>query len=305
MSARGDEAALKAAIESVNIQAPGKPYELDADFVAQVNVPQKGHYHLKWVSAKQWSMETTMGNYKEFVVRKEDVVYTQRNLGFTPLRVAQVHELMTVFKTSTGWQYKKSKGAGPSGKLECAELRYRAPKENKAKEEVCFDAATHDIRSVTYTFIDETDVHEFADYQEMLGHRFPRSLKSLESGITLLNVNVTSLAPTKFTIADIVPPAGAEERRQCDDQIKPVPLKTPDPEYPHGASSNNLAGRASVWMTVKTDGSVDNIRLIESAGHDMDKSTQDALKTWKFKPAMCGLEPIETDIRVEVTFRIR
>jgi outer membrane biosynthesis protein TonB len=37
----------------------------------------------------------------------------------------------------------------------------------------------------------------------------------------------------------------------------------------------------------------------------MDNATKETVKTWRFKPAMCGNEPIAFDIHVEVNFQLR
>jgi protein TonB len=84
-----------------------------------------------------------------------------------------------------------------------------------------------------------------------------------------------------------------------------VPVKTPDPMYPQSASQNKLIGDTTVAMTVLTDGSVSDIRLIGTATHSMDDATLQTLKGWKFKPAMCGSEPVVSDIEVVVSFRLQ
>lgn len=84
-----------------------------------------------------------------------------------------------------------------------------------------------------------------------------------------------------------------------------VPLKTPDPIYPRSASENKLMGDTTATMTVLTDGSVTDIQLVGSAARSMDEATLQTLKTWKFKPAMCGAEPVVSDIEVVVSFRLR
>jgi periplasmic protein TonB len=83
-----------------------------------------------------------------------------------------------------------------------------------------------------------------------------------------------------------------------------VPLKTPDPQYPKSASENGMMGDTTVSMTVLADGSVTDIQLVGRATHSMDDATLKTLKGWKFKPAMCGTEPVVTDIDVVVSFRL-
>jgi periplasmic protein TonB len=85
---------------------------------------------------------------------------------------------------------------------------------------------------------------------------------------------------------------------------RPVPVKTPDPAYPQSASQNKLTGDTTVSMTVLTDGSVTNIQVVGSSAKSMDEATLKTLRTWKFKPAMCGGEPVVYDLEVAVSFRL-
>jgi len=71
------------------------------------------------------------------------------------------------------------------------------------------------------------------------------------------------------------------------------------------ASENRLIGDTTVSMTVLADGSVSNIQLVGSADRSMDNAALETLKGWKFKPAMCGAEPVVSDIHVVVSFRLQ
>jgi protein TonB len=84
-----------------------------------------------------------------------------------------------------------------------------------------------------------------------------------------------------------------------------VPVKTPDPLYPKSASRNKLMGDTTVAMTVLTDGSVSNIQVLGRATQSMDDATLETLKGWRFKPAMCGANPVVSDIVVVVSFRLQ
>jgi TonB family protein len=64
-------------------------------------------------------------------------------------------------------------------------------------------------------------------------------------------------------------------------------------------------GDTTVAMTVLTDGSVTDIRLIGTATRLMDDAALQTLKGWKFKPAMCGSEPVVSDIEVVFSFRLQ
>jgi hypothetical protein len=45
----------------------------------------------------------------------------------------------------------------------------------------------------------------------------------------------------------------------------------------------------TVSLTVEP---VSNVQLLVSGGYEMDRVSQQILKTWKFKPAMCEAEPV-------------
>lgn len=63
-------------------------------------------------------------------------------------------------------------------------------------------------------------------------------------------------------------------------------------------------GETTVAMTVVTDGSVTDIQIVGSAARSMDDATLQTLKSWRFKPAMCGADPVVSDIEVVVSFRL-
>ena len=123
--------------------------------------------------------------------------------------------------------------------------------------------------------------------------------------IKAITAQVATLSTAPLDEALLVPPKGAIERRQCAGMKHPVPVKTPDPLYPKSASQNRLIGDTVVSMTVFLDGSVGEIELIGRGGRSMDDATLQTLKGWKFKPAMCGAEPVVSDIEVVVSFRLK
>lgn len=145
---------------------------------------------------------------------------------------------------------------------------------------------------------------EYFDYLEFRGHRYPRKTELFEDGIKAISIQVTTLSTAALDQALLVPPQGAIERRQCAEMKHAVAVKTPDPLYPKSASQNRLIGDTTVSMTVLADGSVGEIQLIGSSTHSMDDATLQTLKGWKFKPAMCGAEPVVSDIEVVVSFRL-
>ena len=304
-----DQELLTAAADLVDIHSTSaKSFELDASFSAQVNVPQDGHLTWKWVAKDLWSQEITMAGFRQLSVRKGDNLHISRNAPFTPLRITQLQDLLKVLSVDVDeWQIKKIKHQVQSGiETACLEVRARSSGHSgNSKRELCINQTTKELLTDEVRDDQEYRRKEFSDYQPFGGHGYPRHLGLFVDGSQALSVRITSLRENEFEATVFVPPAEAVVRRQCEHMIHAVALKTPDPAYPRSASQNRIGGTTIVALTVLPDGSVNNVQLIGSAGKEMDQVTQEIVKTWKFKPAMCGNEPVASDIRVDMNFRLR
>jgi len=294
-------------INSVSdIRSADEPFQLDADFTIQLTTPRAGHLTYKWSAKDLWTQEITVDQYREVNLRKGDSLYIKRNISFTPVHVKELKELLAVGSIRTDrWQVKKISQRGVGGSDECIELRPSSKGEHAWKRQICIDPVTKDLLSDESRGEADFRRSEFSDYQPFGNHRYPRHMKFVVDGSTVLNVTVKSLEPASFDSALFMPPPDAIVRRECDNKTVPVPLKTPDPIYPPTAAQNGISGTSTVSLTVLPNGSVDNVQLIGSSMRDMDYVSQQIVKTWKFKPATCGSEPIAFDLQVIVHFRMR
>jgi TonB family protein len=304
----GTQQSLAAAEQQADIFSDDAgPWQMEVDFIAQVREPLNGHLTLKWAATDRWWRKITLAEFQETDIRTGDKLYISRNLGYTPLRVKDLLSLIQFSNKPGPWQVKKEKQRTEDGiQMTCIQARSAQPKTHPEEtHELCLDAASHDLLSDEWK--DNPDHMFRRDYGQesgFRGHRFPRSLVWFDNGSKVLSANVVTLETAPLDPALLVPPQGAIERRQCDDLKPPVPIKIPDPTYPESASQNRLMGDTTVAMTVLTDGSVENIQIVGRATHGMDEATVQTLKRWKFKPAMCGTEPVVFDIEVIVSFRL-
>lgn len=250
-----------------------------------------------------------MGGYKELKIRKGNSVYISRNLPFTPLRVGNVEDLLRleiVPKYPEDWEVKKVKSESVDGKsVECVELEYRVPHSGKFKRDLCVDSVTHEPVSDGAAQIAEGEHTEFGDYQKFRDHVYPGRMVLTAHGSPIVKVNGISLREASFSDSEFAPPPSATMRRTCDHMVHAVALKTPNPIYPKSAAQNRLGGRSTVAITVLPDGSVGDVYVIESAAQEMDRVTEEAVKKWKFRPAMCGDEPVTSEFWVRMNFNLR
>jgi len=281
-----------------------KPFQLEIDFRLQLNTSTDGHFTLKWVAKDRWSQLVTFADFRQLEVRKGENLYIVRNAPLTPLRVTELVGLLNVFPAKSGqWQIKNThRQMLDSIAADCLKIKSRTRQHWNPDIEVCVDSASKDVLSDDHKDDDGLRREEFADYQPFGVHRYPRRLKLSRNGSVLVNAQVVSLEATSFDESLFAAPAGSIVRRQCENMAHPVAIRQPEPRYPTSAAQNRIGGLVIVSLTVQTDGSVSDVQYLERAGHEMDEVTKQIVETWKFKPAMCGSEPVASDIRVEMTF---
>jgi TonB family protein len=280
------------------------PLQLEVDFVAQNVVPTPGHLTIKWGRKNRWWRQTTMGDFVQTEVRNGERLYTSRNAPFTPLRIPELLQLIPFSGYPQGLQAKKQKRRVENG-IDTTCLQVEHEGDHGEPHEICLSPATHDMLSDEWKRPpDEQRTEKYAEYFDFRGHRYPRQLELLVNGSKMISAHVVELTAAAFDEGLLAAPKGAMERRMCAGMKHAVPVKTPDPVCPKSASRNGFMGDTTVSMTVLADGSVDDIQLIGKAAHSMDEATLQTLKSWRFKPAMCGTEPVMSDIEVVVSFRL-
>lgn len=282
----------------------GDPLDLEVDFLAQLNVPVQGHLSVRWQSKNRWWSKVVMGDFQQVTLQNGERLYTLNNHP-APLRLRELTRLIHFAQAPGVLTAKKMKQSVANG-LQLACLQVQREKAREESHELCVNPASHEIVSdAWHEPPDEQRREQFSDYVEFRGHRYPRKLQLEVNGSKVIAATVTSLKSTPLDPGLMTPPKGAVERRQCANMVHARPIKTPEPIYPKSAGNNRMTGDIPVGMTVLADGSVTDIQSLGGGTRSMDDATLSTLKTWKFKPAMCGSEPVVSDIEVVVSFRIK
>jgi len=84
----------------------------------------------------------------------------------------------------------------------------------------------------------------------------------------------------------------------------PRALDTPDPEYSEEARKAKYQGTCLLWLIVGPDGRPHDIKVARALGMGLDQKAIEAVKNWKFQPAMKDGKPVAVQINVEVNFRL-
>jgi len=84
----------------------------------------------------------------------------------------------------------------------------------------------------------------------------------------------------------------------------PVPLYKPEPEYSEEARKAKYQGTVVLYVEVDPTGKPKNLKVVRSLGLGLDEKAIEAVRNWKFSPAMKDGKPVAVQINVEVNFRL-
>jgi TonB family protein len=88
-------------------------------------------------------------------------------------------------------------------------------------------------------------------------------------------------------------------RAECGAVQPPQALATPDPLL----DETDLSSKVSVSFVIGTDGRVHSALILESAGANEDRTILDAVRFWRYRPALCNGVPTEAEAKVEFSSR--
>jgi TonB family protein len=84
----------------------------------------------------------------------------------------------------------------------------------------------------------------------------------------------------------------------------PKAIFAPDPEYSEEARKVKHMGTVVLWLVVGPDGKPRDIRVLRTLGLGLDEKAIEAVKNWRFEPAMKDGKPVAVQINVEVNFHL-
>jgi len=85
---------------------------------------------------------------------------------------------------------------------------------------------------------------------------------------------------------------------------KPVVLYQVEPEFSEEARKAKFSGNVEVYLWVDADGKPSHIRVVRGVGMGLDEKAVDAVRQYRFKPAMKDGKPVQVDLYVDVNFQI-
>ena len=84
----------------------------------------------------------------------------------------------------------------------------------------------------------------------------------------------------------------------------PRALYAPDPDYSEEARRAKYQGTVVLWLVVGSDGRPRDAKISRSLGMGLDEKALEAVRRWKFEPALKDGKPVAVQINVEMNFRL-
>lgn len=85
---------------------------------------------------------------------------------------------------------------------------------------------------------------------------------------------------------------------------QPQPISTPSPKYPPQALRKGEQGTVMVSAEIGVDGVPSSVEVANSSGsRALDRAAVDAVKRWRFRPAMTEGRPIPGRVQVPINFK--
>ena len=160
--------------------------------------------------------------------------------------------------------------------------------------ETCANSATQEIANFNpWPYGIEGGSAEFTGYTQIEGMQFPKNLELRIGKVPAVTVSLSMLGEEAPDPNLLSPPPGATERRYCDAMTAPVMIQKPD------IASLRISEDVHVRfeVTVLTDGSVGAIQVLSQNSVDAAQRIRTVWKDARYKPAMCGNEPVVADVQ--------
>jgi TonB family protein len=114
-----------------------------------------------------------------------------------------------------------------------------------------------------------------------------------------------TIRSTAFGDATITPPPAAKKMEMGANGFIPVEiLFKPKPAYTLEAREMRLEGEVSLQVVFQASGTIRVVRVVQGLGHGLDEAAQQAALRVRFKPAMRGGVPVDTNATIKISFEL-
>jgi hypothetical protein len=166
---------------------------------------------------------------------------------------------------------------------------------------LCFDPAS----KVLLENLDRQFALEFTGYkaveQVLVPARITKLAELTKTELPVLVIDEIEAKPAVFTAASFTIPGNSLELETCEGMQPARPLKTPRPDFGSNMLRHNMGiGQIHAYGIIDKDGALHNVKIFFSSP-EMKEVVLEALKKWRYEPAMCGSTPVATEKEISVS----
>jgi len=88
------------------------------------------------------------------------------------------------------------------------------------------------------------------------------------------------------------------------DVSAPVLIHSVDPEYTETARKNKVEGNVLLNIWVDSNGNPNHIHVIRGLGAGLDEKALEAVRQYRFKPAMKDGKPVRVELNLDLNFTL-
>lgn len=268
----------------------------------------QGQYVVTWISSSHWTEDLELGEYNRVRVHNSEGYWQQRNLTFELEIIFQIEPMLDVTSAleiapnqTLSRPRTKSRNAVEN---ECTEVRWQAGTERV----LCFDETTGNLLSVDYPKGENQHAPsvsriEYSEFRPLGDKRIPFEVRAFQGPKVVVRAKILSVNPIAGDEATpVVAPPNSEFWPHCTEMQSPQLLNHILPQYPAGARSSGEEGKVIFYAVVEKDGRLSHLTLIQRATPRLELAASDAIRRWRYKPAICGGAPVRTEISIPVDF---
>jgi TonB family protein len=270
-----------------------------------------GQYVVNWISPIHWREEYKFPNYERVRVHDAKGYWQESGLSFQPQIIRQLDTLVD-FKTVLTVRAKEGLGKVRSSDKDGVRQRCAEVKSNVLVDRIlCFDESSGNLLSVEYPKSENANPPvisrvEYSAFHDVGEKHVPFEIRALRDKTVVATVKVVEITPTaEQNRALFAVPMNSEFWADCDDMQDAELVGHVQPQYPESARQKRESGTAIFYAVIEEDGTLSRLTVIQQVTPAIEAAAADALRKWRFKPAVCGSTPIRVETSISVDFHLR
>ncbi len=112
--------------------------------------------------------------------------------------------------------------------------------------------------------------------------------------------------PAGYAVHDAPPPPERAPGtvRMVGDVSQPLVLTTVNPQFSEEARRKKVDGDVMVHLVVDENGLPQEVRVVRGIGYGLDEKAVEAVRQYRFRPAMRAGVPVRVEMNISVNFQI-